>query len=120
MLTLTRNPRGMVGLGTIFLAFAILLPLGSAQTIEKDSAHVKSNEAVDFSQPLTHHWRYESSQTLNLTPAVDDQRIYVPLAGGTVVSLVGATGLLNWRSEMGGELSASPVADQRGVYVASE
>jgi len=108
-------------LGAIcFLAFISLLPPGSAQTIEKDSAHVKSSDAVDFSQPLTIHWRYESSQTLNLTPAVDDERIYLPLAGGTVVSLVGATGLLNWRSEMGGELSASPVADQRGVYVASE
>ena len=121
MLTLTRNAQRIVGLGAIcFLAFISLLPPGSAQTIEKDSAHVKSSDAVDFSQPLTIHWRYESSQTLNLTPAVDDERIYLPLAGGTVVSLVGATGLLNWRSEMGGELSASPVADQRGVYVASE
>jgi outer membrane protein assembly factor BamB len=55
-----------------------------------------------------------------LTPASDDERIYLPLAGGTLVSLVARTGQLNWRSEMGGELSASPVADQRGVYVASE
>jgi outer membrane protein assembly factor BamB len=37
-----------------------------------------------------------------------------------MVSLMAASGQLNWRSEMGGDLSASPVADQRGVYVASE
>jgi outer membrane protein assembly factor BamB len=33
---------------------------------------------------------------------------------------MGASGQLNWRSEVGGELSASPTADQRAVYVASE
>src|SRR5687767_1933305 len=74
----------------------------------------------DLSQPLTIAWRYDSNLTLNLTPAFDTERVYLPLAGGTIVSLNGANGQLNWRSEMGGELSASPVADERGVYVASE
>ena len=78
------------------------------------------DHTVDLSQPLTRTWRYESSLTLNLTPAADDERIYLPLAGGTLVSLMANNGQLNWRSEMGGELSASPVADQRAVYVASE
>ncbi len=78
------------------------------------------SDRVDFSQPFTISWKYESNFTLNLTPAFDEERIYLPLAGGTVVSLMGASGQLNWRSEMGGELSASPVADQRAVYVASE
>ncbi|HEV7473832.1 MAG TPA: PQQ-binding-like beta-propeller repeat protein [Pyrinomonadaceae bacterium] len=75
---------------------------------------------VDLSQPLTVSWRFESNLTLNLTPAADGQRIYLPLAAGTVVSLMATNGQLNWRSEMGGELSASPIADQRAVYVASE
>src|ERR1043166_331490 len=98
----------------------LLLPLSQAQTTGVDHGVVKPIDPVDFSQPLTIHWRYDSSQTLNLTPAVDDERIYLPLAGGTVISLMGASGQLNWRSEMGGELSASPVADQHAVYVASE
>src|SRR5882672_5011064 len=75
---------------------------------------------VDLAQPLTLSWRYESNLTLNLTPACDDERIYLPLSGGTLVSLMALSGQLNWRSEMGGELSASPVADRRAVYVASE
>jgi hypothetical protein len=75
---------------------------------------------VDLSQPLTVSWRFESNLTLNLTPAADDERIYLPLAAGTLVSLMSRTGQLNWRSEMGGELSASPAADRRAVYVASE
>src|SRR6185436_20382275 len=37
-----------------------------------------------------------------------------------IVSLKAGDGTLNWRSEFGGELSASPVADDRSVYVASE
>lgn len=93
---------------------------GSAQTNNNQHANSASNNTVDLTQPLTLSWRHDSNLTLNLTPASDEERVYLPLAGGTIVSLIAATGQLNWRSEMGGELSASPVADQRGVYVASE
>jgi putative pyrroloquinoline-quinone binding quinoprotein len=73
-----------------------------------------------LSQPLTIRWRYESPVTLNLTPAFDNERIYLPLAGGTIVALKARDGQLYWRSDMGGELSASPVADETSIYVASE
>jgi len=93
---------------------------GSAQTNNRPHANSASNNTADLTQPLTLSWRHDSNLTLNLTPASDEEQVYLPLAGGTIVSLTAATGQLNWRSEMGGELSASPVADQRGVYVASE
>lgn len=75
---------------------------------------------IVLSEPLTVRWRYESSITLNLTPASDLERIYLPLAGGVVVALRAKDGQLFWRSEIGGELSASPVADESTIYVASE
>ncbi len=75
---------------------------------------------VLLSQPLTVRWRYQSDVTLNLTPAFDNERIYLPLAGGTIVALKAKDGQLYWRSEIGGELSASPVADESAIYVASE
>jgi outer membrane protein assembly factor BamB len=80
------------------------------------------NRSTDvlLSQPLTVRWRYESTVTLNLTPAFDNERIYLPLAGGTIVALKAKDGQLFWRSEIGGELSASPVADESAIYVASE
>lgn len=40
-----------------------------------------------LAQPLTVRWRYPSNGTLNLTPASDIDRIYLPLAGGSIVSL---------------------------------
>ena len=79
-----------------------------------------ANSDVLLSQPLTVRWRYESPVTLNLTPAFDNERIYLPLAGGMIVALKAKDGQLYWRSEMGGELSASPVADENAIYVASE
>ena len=79
----------------------------------------KDNEPL-LSQPLTVRWRYESNVTLNLTPAFDNERIYLPLAGGTLVALKANDGQLFWRSEIGGELSASPIADESAIYVASE
>ncbi|HVI70307.1 MAG TPA: PQQ-binding-like beta-propeller repeat protein [Pyrinomonadaceae bacterium] len=75
---------------------------------------------VLLSQPLTVRWRYESAVTLNLTPAYDNERIYLPLSSGAIVALKAKDRQLYWRSEMGGELSASPVADDVSIYVASE
>jgi outer membrane protein assembly factor BamB len=90
------------------------------QTNITSPASTGTKDVVDLSQPLTLRWRYESNLTLNLTPAPIADRVYLPLAGGTIVSVMAGNGQLNWRSEMGGELSASPVADERVVYVASE
>ena len=90
----------------------IVLPTGANSTNSKGD--------VVLSDPLTVRWRYESSVTLNLTPAADSDRIYLPLAGGIVVALNAKDGQLLWRSEIGGELSASPIADDSAIYVASE
>lgn len=75
---------------------------------------------IALSQPLTLRWQYSTDATVNLTPATDGQRVYLPLAAGTIVSLRAADGQMFWRTEIGGELSASPAADERGVYIASE
>ena len=99
---------------------SIEIPSSSAQTNGNHTSNTKLNDRAVLSQPMTSGWRYDSSQTLNLTPASDDERLYLPLAGGIIVSLGADKGQLNWRSDMGGELSASPVADDHAVYVASE
>src|SRR4029077_4032158 len=113
MLRLTRNWTRIARLTGIWLfVLTALVPLSFAQTTDKTNPHSSVTDGVDFSQPLTISWRYDSNSTLNLTPAFDDERIYLPLAGGTIVSLMGASGQLNWRSEMGGEISASPIADR--------
>jgi outer membrane protein assembly factor BamB len=75
---------------------------------------------VALSQPLVIRWQYDSEQTVSLTPATDRERIFLPLAGGAIVSLNSRDGRLQWRSDTGGEISASPVADDKRVYVASE
>ena len=82
--------------------------------------HANADSSALLYQPLTVRWRYQSNVTLNLTPAFDKERIYLPLAGGTIVALTARDGQLYWRSDMGGELSASPVADESAIYVASE
>jgi len=90
----------------------LLLLLAFSVDIVESSPHVYDLvPEVTLSQPLTIRWRYDSGLSLNLTPAFDAERIYLPLAGGIVVALRARDGQLYWRSEMGGELSASPVAD---------
>ena len=93
----------------VSLQFTLLAPVPASPEV-----------TVTLSEPLTIRWRYESSVTLNLTPAFDAERIYLPLAGGVLIALKAKDGELFWRSEIGGELSASPAADETSIYVASE
>jgi outer membrane protein assembly factor BamB len=74
---------------------------------------------LSLSQPLTVKWRYDSDQTLDLTPATDGTAVYLPMAGGIVIALNATDGQLRWKSETGGDMSASPAADTRAVYVST-
>ncbi len=103
------DPKKLIVLTCALLAIAAIFTLRAS-----------GDSGVLLSEPLTVRWRYQSNTTLNLTPAFDKERIYLPLAGGTIVALTARDGQLYWRSDMGGELSASPVADDSAIYVASE
>jgi outer membrane protein assembly factor BamB len=103
------------------LVALVLIGLCTSAKAQVDNSLLSgATPKVSLSQPLTVRWRYASSATLNLTPAADNDRIYLPLAGGSIVSLSANDGQLYWKSEVGGEFSASPAADTRALYVASE
>ena len=72
-----------------------------------------------FSSPLMLRWQFDSPDTISLSPASSNSHIYLPLSSGEIVSLNATNGQLAWRTEIGGDFSASPVADERGVYIAS-
>ncbi len=113
--TTSSGPLKTFRLISILLLLLTCLSSGSAQVLSSTKA-----ARVALAQPLTLRWRYDSTQTLNLTPAFDEASIFVPLSAGMMVSLRASDGRLRWRAEIGGELSASPVADEHRVYVASE
>jgi outer membrane protein assembly factor BamB len=75
---------------------------------------------IALSQPLTVRWRYESDRTSNFTPAADGTTVYLPLSDGMLVALNASNGQLRWKADVGGNLSASPVADDRSVYAAGQ
>jgi eukaryotic-like serine/threonine-protein kinase len=105
---------------SVIAQFLLIVLLGAwSSAVAQKTQRADGRAKIELAQPLTLRWRYDSSLTLNLTPASDDHSIYVPLAGGTIVSLKASDGQLNWRSEIGGELSASPVADRDRIYVAA-
>lgn len=99
---------------------ALVLFCALLATLASVAIRATANSGVLLSEPLTVRWKYQSNVTLNLTPAFDKERVYLPLGGGTIVALTARDGQLYWRSDMGGELSASPVADDSAIYVASE
>ena len=107
-----RLRRGLIA-GTLALVLNAAVTVCYSQARNAGNHAAKRDPRAFLSQPLTIGWRYNSDLTLNLTPAFDRDRVYLPLAGGIIVSLKAGDGTLNWRSEFGGELSASPVADDR-------
>ncbi len=101
------------------ILFSFLLALGTSSFGSADITAAKVKQ-LTLSQPLVVRWHYDTDLTLNLTPATDGQRIFLPLAGGTIVSLNSIDGQLHWKSDTGGEISASPAADDKKLYVPSE
>ncbi len=75
---------------------------------------------ADLTRPVYTRWLYRTEGVMNLTPAADKERAYMPLSNGSVVSVRLSDGGLVWRSDVGGSLSAAPAVDERYVYVASE
>jgi len=73
-----------------------------------------------LSRPLRAAWSYVSEEMLHLSPALHGSHLYLPQAGGKVVSIEAPGGEFHWKSEVGGEISAAPAADEAGVYVATE
>jgi outer membrane protein assembly factor BamB len=110
---------GIVRLSRLNAAI-LLLAFALTNTFPSTTTDAKGLTETLLARPLTVRWRYDSNVTLNLTPAFDKERIYLPLAGGAIVSLLARDGQLIWRSEIGGELCASPVADESMIFVASE
>lgn len=103
------------------LLFLFIMGAPGLMKGQRGAEHAKPGPPkVSLSQPLTVRWRYLTNDTLNLTPAADNERIYLPLAAGVLVSLNASDGHLYWKSEIGGEFSASPAADGKAVYVAAE
>lgn len=106
---------GLIKLLSLLVVF-VHLPFDNSQSRPQTEA---ANQ-IELSQPLTLRWEFKSEETINLTPATDGERIYLPLSAGSLVSISASEGQLVWKMEIGGELSSSPVADERAVYVASE
>ncbi len=85
----------------------------------QSAVRYQGQKQLALSQPLVVKWRYQSDQTSNLTPAADKTTVFLPLVGGTLISLNARDGKLIWRAEAGGEFSAAPTIDERSVYAAT-
>ncbi|HZH29343.1 MAG TPA: PQQ-binding-like beta-propeller repeat protein [Pyrinomonadaceae bacterium] len=79
-----------------------------------------SEKGLTFSSPLIVRWQFDSKNTTSLSPTSNNGHLYLPLTSGEIVSLNTSNGQLLWKTETGGNFSASPIADERGVYLASE
>lgn len=87
------------------------------------SAHAPAAQSAGrlyLSRPLIQSWVFDTGDTSDLTPAVHENLVFLPLANGTLVALDTNSGALQWRAEIGGDISAAPVSDERGVYIATE
>lgn len=103
--------------GLLLLFSLFFLCLQTARGAQSDN--LVSAKAFNFSSPLTIRWQYDSKNTTSLSPASNNGHVYLPLASGELVALRADDGQLHWRTEVGGDFSASPVADERGVYLAT-
>src|SRR5215204_922416 len=95
----------------LFLLMLLLSPLSDASARQS---------VADLTRPVQVRWHYKTDGVTNLTPAADNERAYMPLGNGSIISIRLSDGGLIWRSDIGGVVSASPAVDNKNVFVASE
>lgn len=100
--------------------FFLVLRLVACASLLTSAAPARGQGGQLLSRPLGVVWKFETEETVNFTPALGAGSVYLPLEEGNIVSLRTADGELNWRAEIGGNLSAAPAADEAALYVASE
>lgn len=99
------------------LFFALLF---AATVVLAAPGKISAALELSLTEPLKVRWHYRTTQTMVLSPAAHQESVYLPLAGGSLVAVAAETGRLIWKAEIGGEISAAPLADARGVFVATE
>lgn len=103
--------------GSKLLAKIVILIIWSLPTL---SDSVFGQGLADLSRPFSVRWFFKTESLTNLTPAADDERAYLAMANGSLVSVQLSDGGLIWRSDIGGVISAAPAVDEKSVFIASE
>ena len=92
----------MYRFASFFLLILLIANLCPAVGFPSPLSQTELTGHLALSEPLTVRWQYDSEQTINLTPATAGERVYLPLAAGTIISLRSSDGQLFWKADIGG------------------
>jgi outer membrane protein assembly factor BamB len=81
-------------------------------------AEAGASSTSELALPFKRAWLYADDLT-TLAPAMDESRVYLPLAGGRVICLQRDTGERLWLSESGGIISAPVAIGEKFVFIAA-
>jgi outer membrane protein assembly factor BamB len=81
-------------------------------------AQVRSQDAL-LDKPVVAMWQTPVAGMNKFTPVYFENTIYAASNDATISAIGKLTGEQVWRTEVGGEISTSLVADDKGVYVAT-
>ncbi|MEK6320916.1 MAG: PQQ-binding-like beta-propeller repeat protein [Acidobacteriota bacterium] len=92
----------------------------SGRSSERDTRpEAGATSTSHLALPFKRAWQYLTDSASTLAPSVDNERIYLPLAGGRVICLDRESGSLLWTSEPGGIVSAPVAVGENSVYIAT-
>ncbi len=105
-------------------ASGFALAQADRKTKSKESGRVAAAEPGATSSsplafPFKRSWQMLTDSALSLLPSIDEERIYLALAGGRAVCLDRETGMMLWSSDPGGIISAPIAVAQSAVYIAT-
>jgi outer membrane protein assembly factor BamB len=84
------------------------------------SVNPTHSQPLPLASPLVIRWSFFSDSLTGIAPAGDVDNLYLALLPSTVASVGGDDGFLRWKSDVGGDISGSPVFDTQRVYIMSE
>src|SRR5882724_390323 len=109
----------ILALIVISLLFAVVSGGGSSFGQTPKPAEKAVAPLGMFAQPLVVAWFY-AAETTHLNPIADAERVFLPMADGSISAVSLSTGELLWKSAAGAELTASPIECNGELVVAAK
>ena len=103
----------------ILSALTLIFVAGLNGNAQQKSADKPASVTSAFTQPLAIAWFYPA-ETTHFDPIVENDRVFLPIADGSIVCLSATTGDLLWKSGPSADLTATPIGISGELFVAAK
>lgn len=106
--------------GTILVRRKIGVPFFSGITLKESTAYTADDKGIIYAIDISDGnilWNYDSKFRILMTPALDNENLFVGNLNGDLISINYLTGKLNWKKNYDGLFNSTPLITNNRIII---